>query len=75
VGFDAIDRKFRRKEPGFDDPFLRPVGERKCEPEETEEHCDTCQGVGWVDERLGGIRTSGWSECPDCHNPNRICSP
>lgn len=33
--------------------------------------CETCHGVGWLDQRLGGIPTSGWCECPDCRNPTR----
>jgi hypothetical protein len=28
--------------------------------------CETCNGVGKIDERLGGIATSGWVDCPDC---------
>ena len=31
--------------------------------------CETCNNSGWVDNRLGGIATSGWPECPDCGNP------
>ena len=22
--------------------------------------CETCESVGWIDERLGGVPTSGW---------------
>ena len=28
--------------------------------------CETCNGEGRIDERLGGIATSGWVDCPDC---------
>lgn len=28
--------------------------------------CSTCEGLGEIDERLGGISTSGMVPCPDC---------
>lgn len=44
-------------------------------PEADESHCDVCKDIGWVDDRLGGEPTSGWTECPDCHNPEGNPSP
>lgn len=37
--------------------------------------CETCKDTGWVDNRAGGIATSGWSECPDCGNPTKMERP
>lgn len=28
--------------------------------------CETCDGTGSIDQRIGGIPTSGVIECPDC---------
>jgi hypothetical protein len=32
--------------------------------------CSTCGGAGEIDERLGGIATSGIVPCPDCTDPS-----
>ncbi len=36
-----------------------------AEPEEFE--CETCQGEGEIDQRLGGEWNSGVTQCPDCN--------
>lgn len=29
--------------------------------------CDTCEGTGKIDERLGGYAENGVVDCPDCN--------
>lgn len=37
--------------------------------------CECCRNIGLIDQRLGGVATSGWIECPDCHNENGELCP
>lgn len=37
--------------------------------------CESCRDEGWIDQTLGGEWHSGWAECPDCGNPDRMPQP
>ncbi len=41
-------------------------GSTNCQIDVADPDCDTCNGLGEIDERAGGIATSGVVPCPDC---------
>lgn len=71
----AVDEGYEPR--WFDD---RAKAEAYCEAMLKDEptpptSCETCGDAGWVDNRAGGIATSGWVTCPDCGNPEHKETP
>jgi hypothetical protein len=66
----CVDGRVMRHDPQHDDPYLETdIGEcDDCDGKGCDVICETCVD-GEIDERLGGIATSGIVKCPDCQMP------
>lgn len=48
------------------------VNSQLAEPEPDPVPCDTCDGTGEIDQRLGGYAESGVVDCPDCDGSGEL---
>lgn len=65
--FKAINRRMRElrgEKVSIDEPFEGVFS------------CDTCLGIGWIEQDPAGqLRPPYFEECPDCHNPEGLPLP